>query len=307
MRLKLSGLAEGIDHNDDIKLFIKDEPLSDKKKAQNRERLIFCLSLEDQIVDHMLFDETVLSEVASASVTNSKVGWSPIPTGFLLFYHTFSLDDVVSVDKSAWDWTMPAYIPYCYFKQRFSHWSPLGQAIAWRRFNQVIGTSCVLRCPDGRRLRQTGYGIMKSGWLLTIGMNSAAQVYQHYLAQIRSGSPPRRLWSCGDDVIMEKSTKEYYVQLSLTGCILKHVKTDAEFMGMSFEPGHVLQPIYPDRHAFSMAYADVELLPQLAIGLLSWYALARDREVVRPLESYSVLPAYCYKWWAYGLLDLAQH
>lgn len=182
----------------------------------------------------------------------------------------------------------------------------MGQAMVWRRMNQVLGPSCVLRLPNGRRLRQTGFGVMKSGWLLTIGMNSAAQVYQHYLAQVRSNAPPRLLWTCGDDIVMQTPTLAYLIHLSFTGCVLKHVLPRAEFMGQRFEPGNVLQPLYPDRHAYSMAYFDPLNFKELAVGLLSWYSLARDRRVVQPLESYSPHTRDVYTWWAYGLLELSQ-
>lgn len=270
----------------------------------HRERIIFCLSLEDQVLDQMLFSSTLAAEVKSSFVNSSKPGWSPLPAGFNLFYQTFSLDDVVSIDKMAWDWTMPDWVILCYFHQRFGHWPQRLRDIVWRRFCQVVGPDCRIRLPSGEVLSQQIWGIMKSGWLLTIGLNSASQVYQHYLAEIRSRSLPKKLWSYGDDLIMQKPTQEYLMHLSMTGCIVKHVLPKAEFVGLEFKAGGVLQPLYGKKHEFRLAYADPHLMPAIAIGLCAWYALAEDRSSIQKLYSYSRYSRQVYYWWALGLCDL---
>lgn len=278
--------------------------MTDAKIADHRERLIFCLSLEDQVVDHMLFGDVVLYEVEACATTNSKVGWSPLPGGFRSFYHSFSLDDVMSVDKRAWDWTMPAWVIQMYFDQRFGHLPVEFRNAIWRRFSQVVGPECILRLPDGRRLQQVLWGLMKSGWILTIGLNSSAQVYQHYLACIRAGVRPRLLWAMGDDVVVRSMPPQYFFFLTSTGCLVKHVKKGAEFCGLAFLPGGVLQPLYAAKHKFNIAYCDPDKLSDMATGLGAWYALAADSSVMEPIRGYSRFSRRQFRWWAMGLLEL---
>lgn len=286
--------------NDPLKLFIKDEPLTLAKLKDNRFRIIFCLSLEDQLVDHVLFDNMATAEIAQHSRTRSKVGWSPYPSGFRNVYQTFG-NQAAAVDKTAWDWTMPDWIIRAYFELRFSHCSLLYQLMVLKRFNEVVGRACKVDFPSGLRGTQLFWGLMKSGWLLTIGMNSVAQSLQHDLAVYRCRIPNWLIWAIGDDVLMEKSTALYELALKTCGCIVKHCKVSREFAGMLYADDSI-QPLYPDKHLANLSTVPVERLPEVADGLCAWYALAKDTSHLGCLPQYSRYSWRYLRLWANGII-----
>lgn len=61
-------------HPEDIKVFIKQEPHKAAKLQQGRYRLIAAMSLEDQMVDRLLFYDWT-REMDDYLNVNSKVGW----------------------------------------------------------------------------------------------------------------------------------------------------------------------------------------------------------------------------------------
>lgn len=306
VQLRLRALHSGEYRPVDLKVFIKDEPLKTAKLVNHRERIIFVTALEDQVIDHMLFGENAHAEIDLHPFTNSKVGWAPIPAGFKQLLDTFDVDQVHAVDKTAWDWTVPSWVIQAYFEQRFGHYPPSLKQVLWRRFEAVVGPNCTVRMPDGTVLRQKIWGLMKSGWFLTIGLNSAAQVYQHYLALIRSKGKICPLWVMGDDVLTTKQSDSYYFWLRTTGCLVKHVLDSAEFCGLRFFKDGACQPIYPDRHRMSLAYATLTNLNDVCTSLCAWYSLAPDQSILTDQcwarSRFSRVQLY---WWALGLMPLS--
>lgn len=287
----------------DVKLFIKDEPLTIAKKKASRERIICCLSLEDQVIDQMLFGNMIDSEVRNFPHISSKVGWSPIPEGFLAFNEVFQ-GDVSSLDKSAWDWTMPEWVVRMYFNYRFDDKPLWFRQLAWSRFMEVVGPNCVLRLPDGSRVQQEFLGFMKSGWLLTIGMNSFAQVAQLHLAALRFGVETPLMWAVGDDAVVRGRLSDGFLDsLRTTGCLLKHSKYSPEFMGMKITSKGV-QPLYKDKHVFNLSYIPEYKLREVATCLCAIYALAEDRDHLKNLIDYSLFSWSQLRLWALGLLQL---
>lgn len=159
------------------------------------------------MVDRVLFSSWKDVDAACVMQRAGKSGWAPMPVGFYDVLECFP-DEVLATDCSAFDWTYPSWIPDMILDiklEQTQSYSPEYSAAARARFNEVLGTNCTIRLPDGSRLRQTKMGIMKSGWLLTISANSDAQELITLLAWQRAypdlGECPL-LWSMGDDVLM---------------------------------------------------------------------------------------------------------
>lgn len=256
---------------DPIKVFIKDEPHKLTKIQQRRMRVIWCLSLVDQVVDRMLFIPWLDAELQNVDKVTSKAGWSPLPCGFRDLIRRFP--EAIAVDKTAWDWTMPDWCVRMYFRVKCHQMNvrnPLYMGVCRLRFEQVLGSLCRVRMPDGLNLRQKGLGIMKSGWLMTLSMNSAAQMFQHSLAMIRltqecryEDLPNLGIWAMGDDVIMDVPPPYYdindfcyyyNVYLETTGCVVKHVYANREFSGFMFLSMNNVTPLYGEKHKFLLKY-----------------------------------------------------
>jgi hypothetical protein len=270
---------------DDIKLFIKDEPHKKTKLASQRERIISCLSLEDQVVDRILFWPWVDAEIRNVARVTSKSGWAPLPDGYKALALTFPADQSIAIDKTAWDWTMPAWVVVHYMAVKFLQCMDLDdhyQVLCWNRMLQVVGPGAVFRFPDGERRRQRVVGLMKSGWLLTLSMNSMAQWAQHALASFRVGmTQVPYMWAMGDDNLVrwnpsEEELEAYLSELRQTGCIVKHALRNREFAGFEVENCDVVRPLYKDKHIFALKHLDprVERETILSYGLI--YALSDD-------------------------------
>lgn len=301
---------------DDIKFFIKLEPHKPEKIVANRYRLISCLSLVDQMVDRILFSSWKDVDAACVMQRAGKSGWAPMPVGFYDVLECFP-DEVLATDCSAFDWTYPSWIPDMILDiklEQTQSYSPEYSAAARARFNEVLGTNCTIRLPDGSRLRQTKMGIMKSGWLLTISANSDAQELITLLAWQRAypdlGECPL-LWSMGDDVLMrwypQLDSQPLVSELLRAGILSKFASPRREFSGFEFgrDPHPWVDPLYPEKHKFLLAHTAEEDLEEVITSLGLIYSMARPatRGWLEPLLArYSRWSDSIYKAWAHGLL-----
>lgn len=296
---------------DPIKFFIKDEPHKKNKVDEGRFRLIQSFSLEDQLVDKCLFYPWFGAEVVSPMIAPSKAGWSPLPGGYQRLMASFP-DKAVAIDKTAWDWTMPAWVIFMYV------WLKLSQCrnctdeymwMCWRRAYFVWGPGSTYRMHDGVVLRQLFWGVQKTGCLLTLSLNSQAQDFQHCLAWIRAFPKIARipkLWCMGDDQLMEwfDDIANYMAQLSKTGCIVKKEELNKEFAGFEFLDKDSVRPLYPVKHQFVLRHVEPENEQQVLLAFSLLYALAGSSwfDAVVPFCDFPVGPVQ--RCWAKGLMDL---
>lgn len=296
-------------------MFIKDEPHSLKKVTENRFRLIHCLSLVDQMVDKVLFTPWYEAELRNPMATTQKTGWSPLPAGYQRLIATFPVDESIAVDKSLWDWTMVPYVIVMYVRMKMAQMQgevpPNYWYLVWRRLTFVLGPGTRFRLSTGLEYRQLSWGIMKSGWLLTLSMNSAAQAYQHVLACKRAGWMGRAstiLWAMGDDLLAKmkltpEELKQYWQHLESTGCIVKKIEIRREFCGFLFNEDTV-DPLYPDKHQFILRYMSGTSEQPTLLSYELLYALSQEKwiEKVRANETFSLGPMA--RLWARGLVNL---
>lgn len=265
------------------------------------------------MVDRMLFHAWLKGEQANIMHVTSKTGWSPMPEGYKLLRKTFPLGQSVAVDKTAWDWTMPGWVLWMYLNLR------LRQTVgcqAWyaaacaARFNEVAGLRCLIELPTGERILQREFGIMKSGWLLTLSLNSFAQLAQHHLAILRMGLNDYPLmWAMGDDSIIrwevdDETLREYLGALATTGCVVKHGLRTREFAGFDFRERDIV-PLYPDKHRMVLAHAEEKNMKQMLISYGILYVRAGETwfDVLWPHVQQYVLYTDLQAWSA-GLIKL---
>lgn len=300
---------------------IKKEPHSQAKLRDGRYRLISVLSLVDQMVDRCLFGTTVSTQVSHPMDSPGKSGWSPFPEGFVHLERMFD-GPVLATDCSAFDWTFPAWLVDMIHDLRMELMkgsSESYRAACRARWHEVLGTSCVIRLPSGERLRQTVLGLMKSGWLNTISVNSDAQWFITVLAFIRAfpGQSLPRLWAMGDDVLLfwlasldwsdePRDPAKLVAEIAQLGILTKMATPERDFAGFRFHLNGEVVPLYSTKHKFMLAHADASQVRELcsAYGLLYALTPPHKREWLTPLvEKYGRWTWRTCRLWARGVFN----
>lgn len=180
------------------------------------------------MVDKILFLPWVEVEIENNDLSTTKAGWAPLPGGYRALTRTFPIKRAVAVDKTAWDWTTPWWVLKSYLDIKMAQCRD-PDTLYWHmsnlRFQQVVGPLAEVVFPDGTTLMQSDYGLMKSGWLLTLSANSAAQFLQasvtwqrlKHLSLINEESPLPYMWAMGDDMLLDMPEEEieYYPEMFL--------------------------------------------------------------------------------------------
>lgn len=268
------------------------------------------------MVDKILFTPWYEAELRNPMACTQKTGWSPLPAGYQRLLKEFPAEDSIAVDKTQWDWTMPAWVIRAYVdmkrEQLAGEVSDGYWQTVWARLYYVLGPGARFEMPNGVRYRQLGWGIMKSGWLLTLSLNSAAQAFQHALAWLRMGRttsfPP--VWAMGDDILArmrldDDELKHYWECLETTGCKVKKIERRREFCGFHFKNDEAINPLYPDKHRFILRHIDPSVEQDTLLSYTLLYALADDRwfDSCKANMEHSLGPAA--RLWAKGLVQLS--
>lgn len=276
--------------------------------------MIHCLSLVDQMVDKILFTPWYEAEKRDPMRTTQKTGWQPIPEGYKRLVEEFSAEHSIAVDKTQWDWTMPAWVIWAYVAlkklQCIDGDCPRYWNLVWSRLYFVLGPGTKFNMPNGLLWRQLYWGLMKSGWLLTLSLNSHAQHSQHAVACLRlRWRKLHRLWAMGDDMLADmdltdEEIEEYWKMLETTGCLVKKIERNREFCGFSFDGPEVVNPLYPDKHQFILRSLKGDLEQETLLSYQLLYALSDNRWVdqFRSRMARDLGPAS--RLWAKGLVNL---
>lgn len=275
---------------DPIFLFVKPEPLPERKKG--RPRLISSVSVVDQIIDHMLFDDFNDNIVSQSFQSSVKVGWTPMLGG----WKTVPMQGV-SIDKSSWDWTMAHWLFEAILK--FKHLTCLTTGAdldrwlilaTWRY--RALFYDAVFCLPNGWLIQQKMPGVMKSGSVVTIVDNSLAQLILHFRVYSELGwkfDPVLDyIWVCGDDTRQSKPPHlRIYLDYLSTFCRVKDCTERCEFVGCRFSPGGRIEPLYKGKHAYTILHADPTVEVDLAYSYSLLYHRSCDRgNIIKILEPF---------------------
>lgn len=290
-------------------MFIKREPHKIAKLVEQRYRLIWALSLEDQMVDRWLFLSWISAEIRAYDKVSSKTGWSAIPAGYRLYERTFR-GKVLTTDASSWDWFFPPWLFHWIWEAKKGLLVDPSEdylRAVEMRMRELYGDRCLVRLPTGQLLRQLDWGIMKSGSLLTLSHNSAGEFGVYSCAYRQLGLTMGELWCMGDDTELEMlgetedEIKQVMDVVSSYGVKVKHYSHEREFAGFQFPREGVVRPAYEAKHKFLLNSSEnpQELIDSYAL----LYALSdtdfsqwiRDRQSYAP----SLIRA-----WARGLIPL---
>lgn len=266
---------------DPIRLFVKAEPHKVKKLETHRYRLISSVSVLDQIIDHMLFDEMNDAMIDNWPSLPSRPGWSQLVGG----WRAMPLETWVATDKSGWDWSCNPWYFDMVLKVRSRLCENLTQEwvdlAAWRY--RCLHANPLLVTSGGLVLRQRRPGVQKSGCVNTLPDNTLMQVMLHLRVCMTLEIPAGRLLGMGDDVLQEPpSNEESYLDMLAQFCHVKQAAHVNEFAGFRFCGKHV-EPLYKGKHAFALLHANEELLPQLCDSYLLLYHRSTRRDLLRQM------------------------
>ena len=169
-----------------IRIFVKRELHPVKKRKTCRWRIISSVSLQDQCYDWELFQDIADKMSEQHRHLPTLVGWS-YPYGGMEYLYERTPELVMATDKSSWDWTMQGWVLemfitlfaiLCTDREYAKTW----EQIVRRRFRAVYRATFVTS--SGHKFHQNDYGLQN---LLTLLMNSVAQVFLHVLAMLRHG------------------------------------------------------------------------------------------------------------------------
>lgn len=206
---------------DPIRVFIKNEPHSLSKIAENLERIISSVSIADQIIDRLLNTWQNKNEIASWPDTPSMPGMglddekAEILT--LKFHEWLKDKPLVCSDLSRYDWTIQGWELEMDTKLRMSLGSvrpntPLANLF----YNRYLCMSlAVFAVSNGDLIAQTVRCIMKSGTFITSSTNS--RIRDH--GALYTGSDKN---ACMGDDCVEQATQDKASKYNEIGKILKN-------------------------------------------------------------------------------------
>lgn len=217
------------------------------------------------MIDRVLFGWMGRVALDSVGRTPCLVGWSPVRGGWKLLQAYYDGKEVLCMDKSAWDWTVPFWMIDLF--KNFVKALPYRAPGWWlnmvdMRFRLLFEAGHpVFEFSDGLLVRQQEDGVMKSGCFLTILLNSVCQSFCHYLTNIKMGISPRRNQphTVGDDTVQVsfQRVEEYVRVMSSMGIHIKGYKIQhwVEFCGYAYTD-QTCFPAYWQKHLYNLMYSD---------------------------------------------------
>lgn len=265
--------------SDPIKVFIKQEPHKAEKVKDGRFRLIMGISLVDTVVDRLIFGELLRTASKPTNVlrTPCAVGWAPNRGGWRYIAQHYR--NGFSIDRKAWDWTVPEWqinIWERFVKNLHPDHPEWWSKLVSKRFTSLF-YNAMFSFPDGQLVQQGTPGIMKSGCLLTLILNSVGQTILHVIAQMRLGNNPYENIpiSMGDDTLQKPfdNMEAYAEELSKMSCIkeAEHTHGFAEFIGFIFtQSGYY--PAYWKKHLYLLRHLDPTVIRETLLSYqMLWY------------------------------------
>lgn len=256
---KIKAILEGNYVPDPINTFVKPEPHKVEKIVDGRERLIMAVSLEDTMIDRMLYTPIMRNCTTSWHRTPVKVGYNFLQGMFRIIANAFP-NKSLSADKKGWDFSVQPWLVE--FWEDFIE-DLMGGSPSWwvrihkARFKALFSADTLFEFADGARARQGRIGVMKSGCFLTILLNSFSQVLLAYIARKFLGLDLGTFWATGDDTLEElvDDLERYLDCLRALGAVIKEstVNTQPEFCGFTANRSAIC-PKYWRKHLFKLFY-----------------------------------------------------
>jgi len=300
--LTKEGLAQKVldDWDDEVielKCFLKPEPTKKKKIDAQMPRVITGLPLHKMIKHQAIFMNMLFMAVAQVLNSPMKYAFAPATPGHIEHLaRIFAGRKLYESDKSTWDFNFFLWIfNMCERVTVRLAMQPLGMSDAvFEQYVVDIKNSfaevrkALYVCTNGRVFQALFEGIMKSGWLLTIFINSMAQIVVHVMILIRMGFSDEEILSVGyyimaggDDVLQtfpdKFDTSQYLRVAAKLGIkISDFVERDslhhAEYFSTRFEKHGGVWKFFPLRFTKHIVKLRTEKIDNVASALASHMA-----------------------------------
>lgn len=188
---------------DIVRLFVKNEPHSEKKITEGRFRLIMNSSLTDIMCDRVVAERLCAAEIAVWDKIPSKPGMGLDDENLSKFVRGCNPRATSSLDAKAWDWSLKAWLMKLCVRVESAQYgvsraSDLGCALY---ASAVVTMRKILVLADGSMYSQEEEGIQESGSRLTAARNSKCRVLLGLLAGALDveamGDDSKEEWSNG--------------------------------------------------------------------------------------------------------------
>nr|UGO57308.1 MAG: hypothetical protein 1 [Riboviria sp.] len=263
------------------RVFVKREPVSERKRMEGRHRLIICPPLYEQVAWSMVFGAGNDAEVSAWLNCPSQQGITLSGGLWKKAVELYSaMDYDCGMDKTAWDWT--AHIEFLTLdlelRKRLvqddeankNRWSLLAERLYKGAFYHPK-----LILSSGSVFQQMEPGIMKSGCVNTISSNSHMQIFAHILGCLREELPIHPLpVAVGDDTLSSRRNTPSVAMMESFGMVIKGTVPVREFVGHLFprdlSGGPV--PVYHAKHMFRFCEVEEEHLEEYLDSMVRLYA-----------------------------------
>lgn len=301
-------LNDELDHRwvaDPVRVFVKFEPHSNKKVQQKRWRLIWGVSLVDQIIDRLLYQDLCENSIQHASEQSAKVGFSFMKGGVqqLIQDYDDGKDNWISFDASQFDFTVAGWHleMVAQLNKRLKNDSIIIKDALWdklmlaREKAVAYGKFCF---SDGQQFIKILPGMQLSGRYTTIDANSKIMILIRVMNDVVNGRPSseKDIIAMGDDSVqnnipdVDKFVNEirdiHGIKLTIES--VKGKLVDQNFCSMDFiktpENTYVFVPRNLEKNIFAlinMEHKKQKYLGDTLVNLCQQYAY---HPIYKPLK-----------------------
>jgi hypothetical protein len=281
--------------SDPVRLFVKKEAHSLKKIAEKRWRLIWAISFLDQLVDRMLYEGVVGTEIRNFRTLPSQVGRGILhgETDDLIVSRDNHRADWISFDASGFDISMPAWALDNFgtaLTKRLNK-TPSGPILdKWtqlleRREKAVLyGTFCF---SDGETYQKIHPCIQTSGRFTTICFNSRVVTGLRLLYHVKNigGEFGHSIIAMGDDTVQSglNDVEDFVLKLKEDYGITFTIESEKGTLGsqnfcssdfLKTEHGYwVSVPKNVDKHMYNLAHPEKSTGFNESVDTLGQYCL----------------------------------
>ncbi len=228
---------------DPVKLFVKNEPHKKSKILEGRFRLIFSMSVIDNVIARILFSRQNNAEIEIWDRIPMKPGMGLTDEYMEIIYSYVKANDsggLMETDMKGWDWSFQEQDFNSDLERRAALNS--GKNTLWYKIAKAH-YYCVARkvmvLSNGEMYKQTFPGIMPSGWYNTSSTNSACRVINHEHAALMENALPF-IMVMGDDGVERPidNLEMHYLTLGKTCGLINKVSAERfEFCSTLFVNG----------------------------------------------------------------------
>jgi hypothetical protein len=226
-QLVLFGLA------DPVRVFVKKEPHSNRKIKSGRWRLIFAVSIVDQIIERLLCSKQNKTEILNWETIPSAPGLSLSSDEKLRVIYQRMVNegtDMAEADVTGWDWSVKDWqlMHEAEMRIKLGNMSETAAHLVRARF--VCMSRSVYSFPDGEMRVLNTPGVMKSGCYNTSASNSRLR---NLIARLIGAS---WAFTMGDDCVEEyvENAEEKYLEMGHPLKMYQKRQTEFEFCSTWF-------------------------------------------------------------------------